>query len=191
MIAVYIRVSDKEQNLEGQRQEIQAWLQKAGIAPDAVRWYEDKLTGKNTQRPDFQKLRKAILKGTVETIICWKLDRLSRSLLDGVRLIQEWTEAGVRIVSVTQNIDLSGVVGQLIATVYFALAEMELNHIHERQAAGIKVAKSEGKYKGRKPGSTKGRPERARQLRDKGYQLAEIAAALKVTERTVQNYLRA
>jgi DNA invertase Pin-like site-specific DNA recombinase len=66
---------------------------------------------------------------------------------------------------------------------------MEQQTRRERQAAGIAVAKQEGKYKGRKAGTTKATPARARQLRKQGLTDDEIASALSVTRRTVQRYL--
>ncbi len=83
---------------------------------------------------------------------------------DGINTICQWCESGVRVVSVTQQIDLSGTVGNLVAGVLFAIAEIELQHSKERQAAGIAVAKSKVTYKGRKKGTTKVKPERAREL---------------------------
>ena len=93
------------------------------------------------------------------------------------------------MVSVTQQIDLSGTVGQLIASLLFGIAEMELQHIKERQAAGIAVAKERGIYEGRKRGTTKAKPERAKALHAKGLTAQEIANALHVSERTVFRYL--
>jgi len=60
-----------------------------------------------------------------------------------------------------------------------------LQHVKERQAAGIAVARQRGVYKGRKPGATKAKPQRARELRAKGMSLPEIAQALSVDKRTV------
>ncbi len=190
MIAVYIRVSTDEQNPESQRAEIQAWLERNHIPESEVRWFVDKWTGKTAMRPEFQQLLKGISRGVFDTVICWKLDRLSRNFLDGIRLIGDWTERGIRIVSVTQAIDLNGMTGRLVAAVLFAVAEMELAHLKERQAAGIKVAQSHGKYKGRKPGSKKGSPQRARELHSKGLTHEEIAQAMGITRRTVIRYLQ-
>lgn len=190
MIAVYIRVSTDEQNPEGQRVEIQKWLDARDYSTAQIRWFEDKESGKTTRRPAFQKLLEQIAAGKVETVICWKLDRLSRSLLDGVKLVAEWSRSGVRIISVTQNIDLDGLTGQIVATVLFAVAEMELAHLKERQKAGIAVAKSLGKYKGRKPGSLKGNPQRAHVLQERGLTQEEIASALNISARTVRRYLK-
>ena len=91
--------------------------------------------------------------------------------------------------SVTQQIDLSGAVGRMVASVMFGLAEIELEYRRERQAAGIRVAKSKGVYVGRKKGTTKGKPDRAQSLRKRGLSVPEIATALGVSERTAFRYL--
>lgn len=120
----------------------------------------------------------------------WKLDRISRNQKDGITLLADWCERGVRVVSVTQQIDLSGSVGRLIASVLFGIAEIEREHIRERQAAGIAVAKQNGSYKGRKHGSTKATPKQAWELRRQGLNKTEIARALAVTPQTVWRYLK-
>ncbi len=89
----------------------------------------------------------------------------------------------------TQQIDLSGPVGHLIASLLFGIAEIELQHAKERQAAGIAVAKQRGVYTGRQRGTTKATPARARALRAQGLTVREIAQALGVKERTVYYYL--
>ena len=71
----------------------------------------------------------------------------------------------------------------------FGLAEIELEYRRERQAAGIAVAKDRGVYCGGKKGITKATPTRARELRDQGLTVPEIANALAVSDRTVFRYL--
>jgi DNA invertase Pin-like site-specific DNA recombinase len=66
---------------------------------------------------------------------------------------------------------------------------MEQETRRERQAAGIAAAKAAGIYLGRKAGTTKAKPDRAKQLRDKGLSVLEIAKSMGVSERTVFNYL--
>jgi DNA invertase Pin-like site-specific DNA recombinase len=73
----------------------------------------------------------------------------------------------------------------MVAGVLFAIAEIELQHIRERQAIGIAVAKKKGVYTGRMPGTTKAKPERASALKKRGLTYKEIALALNVSERTV------
>ena len=77
-----------------------------------VGWFEDKETGKTLKRPAFDRLQKAIFAGAVTTVVVWKLDRISRGQRDGVNLLADWCERGVRVVAVTQQIDLSGPVGK-------------------------------------------------------------------------------
>ena len=188
-IAAYCRVSHSSQKHDSQKAEIQKWLDNHGIDPTQVEWYMDKETGKHTNRPAFERLQKDIFDGKVHQVILWKLDRLSRRLVDGVNILAGWCERGLKIVVVTQQLEFNGPVGKTLAAVMLGLAEIELEYRRERQAAGIEVAKKKGQYKGRKPGTTKKKPERAIELRDKGLTVEEIATALGVSERTVFRYI--
>jgi DNA invertase Pin-like site-specific DNA recombinase len=196
VIAAYIRVSTVGQNEAGQRAEIEKWLKGHGIDPATVLWYVDHETGDNLDRPEFKRLQKDVFNGTVKTVVVWKLDRLSRSLQDGINTLCDWLGSGIRLVSVTQQLDFAGPTGKLIAAVLFAVAEMEQQTRRERQAAGIAVAKQEGKYRGRRPGSRNkvdgkaNKPERARKLRDKGRTLEEIAKTMGVCRMTVHRWLK-
>src|SRR5688500_13081198 len=140
--------------------------------------------------PGLNALHEAIFAGTIRMVVVWKLDRIARSMREGINTLSGWCECGVRVVSVTQQIDLSGTVGHLVAGVLFAVAEIELEHVRERQAAGVALAKQRGIYKGRKSGTTKADPQRARELRQKGMKLPEIAQAQGVDKRTVSRYLK-
>ena len=186
MIAVYIRVSSHSQSLESQRAEVTKWLEGQGIT---AQWYEDKASGKDLDRPDFERLQKDIFVGEIKTVVIYKLDRLSRNMVDGINTLTNWLEKGVRVVSVTQQFDFSGAVGKLIAAVLLAVAEMERDSIRERQAAGIEIAKEAKVYTGRKRGSTKAKPGRARALRKQGLTIPEIATAIGVSERTAARYV--
>ena len=134
-------------------------------------------------------MQKAIFDGQIDTVVVWKLDRISRRQHEGMSLLADWCERGIRVVVVTQQIDLSGAVGRMVASVLFGLAEIELEYRRERQTAGIAVAKDRGVYCGRKKGTTKAKPTRARELRDQGLTVLEIANALAVSDRTVFRYL--
>ncbi len=189
-IGVYIRVSSHSQKSDSQRVEIEQWLTAHGHDLDSVQWFEDKETGAHLNRSGFNALCEAIFEGTVKTVVVWKLDRIARSMREGIDILTKWCEIGVRVVSVTQQIDLSGTVGHLVAGVLFAVAQIELEHTKERQAAGIALAKERGVYKGRKKGSTKAKPKRARELKVQGLKAPEIATVLGVNERTVFRYLK-
>jgi DNA invertase Pin-like site-specific DNA recombinase len=191
LIGCYCRVSTRRQKNDSQRAEISRWLKGNGISPRRVRWFEDHETGKTLKRPAFDALRQAIFTGSVKTVVVWKLDRISRRQRDGINLLADWCDGGIRVVIVTQQIDLTGAVGRMVASVMFGLAEIELEFRRERQAAGIAVAKHRGVYKGRKPGTTKSHPSRALELRARGLTIREIASALGITERTIFRYLAA
>ena len=190
MIGVYIRVSSPSQKSDSQHVQIRRWLRAHGHDLETVQWFEDTETGATLTRSGLTDLQEAIFAGTVKTVVVWKLDRIARSMREGINTLSRWCEFGVRVVSITQQIDLSGTVGHLVAGVLFAIAEIELQHVKERQAAGIAAARQRGVYKGRKPGATKAKPQRARELRAKGMKLPEIAQALNVNKRTVSRYLK-
>jgi DNA invertase Pin-like site-specific DNA recombinase len=78
----------------------------------------------------------------------------------------------------------------MLAAVLLGIAEMEQETRRERQAAGIAEARKAGKYRGRRPGTTKAAPERAAQLRARGLSVDEIARSLGVSRNTVFVYLR-
>jgi DNA invertase Pin-like site-specific DNA recombinase len=186
--AVYVRVSSpKGQKTDSQRAELEAWLKRH--RHKAVTWFEDRDSATNLQREAFQKLQAAIFAGQIDTVVVWKLDRLARSLKEGVNVLADWCKRGVRVIAITQQIDLSGPVGHLIASLLFGIAEIELQHAKERQAIGIALARKRGIYTGRRSGTTKATPARARALKKQGLTIAEIGQALGVKERTVYNYL--
>lgn len=190
IVAAYIRVSTTGQNEAGQRAEVERWLQGNGIDAKDVQWFVDKKSGTTMKRPAFEKLQKAIFAGEIGTVVVYKLDRLSRSLRDGINTLGNWCEQKIRVVATSQQLDFNGTVGQLIAAVLFAVAEMEQETRRERQAAGIAVARRAGVYKGRRPGTTKAKPKRALKLREKGMTAEEIAHTLGVSRNTVFRYFR-
>jgi len=187
--ACYVRVSTVGQNEGGQRRELERWL--AGHGVTEVTWYVDQKSGDSLDRPEFKKLQAAVFAGEVDTIVVYKLDRVSRSLADGINTLVAWCKAGVRVVSVTQQLDFNGATGQLVASVLFAVAAMEQETRRERQAAGIAAAKDRGVYKGRRAGSRKAAPARVLELRERGMSDAEIAKLLDISKTSVWRYSRA
>lgn len=185
--AVYYRVSTTGQNLESQRLEVERWLTGHGIVDALI--FTDKSTGDNLKRPGFEALQAAVFTGEIKTVVIYKLDRLARSLRDGVNVLTDWLESGVRVVSVSQQFDFSGATGKLIAAVLLGVAEMEQATRRERQAAGIKAAKKAGKFLGRRPGTVKAEPAKAKRLVEQGIAIPDIANRLGVSRQTVYRYL--
>ena len=189
-IACYVRVSTKGQKTDSQVAEIEKWLVANGYNPEVVKWYEDKETGKNLNRPALTRLQADVFAGTIKTIALWKLDRLSRRLGDGINLLAGWCEKNIKVVIITQQIELSGAVGRMLSALLLGLAEIELEYRRERQEAGIQVAKRQGKYRGRKAGTTKALPTRAIELRRQRLKIKEICQALMISKGTAIRYLK-
>ena len=91
MIACYIiRVSTASQYSEGQKKDVRRWLKGQGHKAKDVRWFEDKETGKHTDRPAFKELQSAVFMGEAKTVVIWRLDRLSRNQHDGINTLADW-----------------------------------------------------------------------------------------------------
>src|SRR5256885_9065721 len=101
MIGVYIRVSSPTQKSDSQYAEIQRWLRAHGHAPDTVQWFEDTETGATLTRSGLIGLQEAIFAGTVKMVVVWKLDRLARSMQEGINTLSRWRELGFRVVPIT------------------------------------------------------------------------------------------
>ena len=137
----YIRVSTQEQNT--MRQEV--LMQELGV--DEV--YIDRLSGKNTDRPELKKMTDYVRKG--DTVIVESISRFARNTRDLLELIEKLSEKGVEFVSRKEAIDTTTPTGKFMLTVFGAVAELEREYILQRQQEGIAIAKAEGKYRGRKP----------------------------------------
>lgn len=125
------------------RQEV--LMQELGV--DEV--YIDRLSGKNTDRPELKKMMDYVRKG--DTVIVESISRFARNTRDLLELIEKLSEKGVEFVSKKEAIDTTTPTGKFMLTVFGAVAELEREYILQRQQEGIAIAKAEGKYRGRKP----------------------------------------
>jgi len=149
--AIYLRVStyDQENGLKSQRRALKEYCTNNGFSNP--KWYQDRLSGKDTNRPAFKKMQRDIFDGKVNTVVVWKLDRLSRSLKDGINILCDWLDKQVRIISITQQLDFSGATGQLVAGVLLAVAQMERENLRENTKRGLQAAKARGVKLGKQP----------------------------------------
>ena len=137
----YIRVSTQEQNTI--RQEV---LMKS-LGVDEV--YIDRMSGKNTNRPELKKMMEYVRKG--DTVIVESISRFARNTRDLLELVERLTAKGVEFVSKKEAIDTTTPTGKFMLTVFGAVAELEREYILQRQREGIAIAKANGIYRGRKP----------------------------------------
>ena len=137
----YIRVSTIEQNLDRQREALERY--------DIEKWYEEKVSGKDTKRERLQDMLDFAREGDV--IYIHDFSRLARSTKDLLDIVEQLKAKGIGLVSVKENIDTNTAGGKLMLTMIGAINEFERTNMLERQREGIEIAKRKGRYKGRKP----------------------------------------
>lgn len=137
----YIRVSTREQNTIRQEYMMEA------LGVDEV--YIDRMSGKNTDRPELKKMLDYVRKG--DTVIVESISRFARNTRDLLGLTEQLAAKGVEFVSQKEAIDTTTPTGKFMLTVFGAVAELEREYILQRQREGIAIAKAQGKYTGRKP----------------------------------------
>ena len=135
----YVRVSTIEQNTD--RQEVA--LQQIGID----KYFTEKVSGKNANRPELKKMLEYIREG--DSLYIESISRLARSTKDLLNIVAQLKQKGVELVSLKENIDTSTPQGKFMLTVFGALAELERENTLQRQREGIEVAKAQGKHLGR------------------------------------------
>lgn len=111
--------------------------------------FTDKASGKNTDRAAFKEMMAFVRAGDI--VVVESISRIARNTRDLLSIVSDLTARQVEFVSLKENIDTTTPQGRFMLTVFGALAELERENILERQREGIEIAKSEGKYKGRKP----------------------------------------
>ncbi len=140
MNIAYVRVSTIEQN---EARQIEA-LEKFGIE----KWFKEKVSAKDTNRPQLQTMMDFAREG--DTIYIHDFSRLARSTSDLLNLMERFEKKGVRVVSNKENLDTQTATGKLLLTMIAAINEFERANLLERQREGIAIAKRKGVYKGRK-----------------------------------------
>lgn len=144
----YVRVSTVDQN---EARQVKA-LKKHNIE----KWFTEKVSGKDTNRPQLQLMLDYVREG--DTVYIHDFSRLARSTKDLLEIVETLNKKGVHLVSNKENIDSSTPTGKLMLTMIGAIAEFERQNLLERQKEGIAVQKEldksrkpeDKKYKGRK-----------------------------------------
>lgn len=191
-VAFYPRVSTKSQDTKMQMPALEAFAKRQA---EPVVWYQEKFTGKTMDRPAWNKLQSAITADQVSAVVVWKLDRLGRTTLGLVKLFEELQERGIKLVSLTEGIDLSTPAGRKFARDLASAAEYEREVIGERIREGIAVARASGKRWG---GSKKGVRKKVtptqikaiKQMRQEGELIKNIALAVGLSRPTIFSVLK-
>lgn len=178
----YVRVSTVEQN---EARQLEA-LEKHNID----KWYTEKVSGKNTDRPQLKAMLDYVREG--DTIYIHDFSRLARNTKDLLEIVELLQSKGVALVSNKENIDSSTPSGKLMLTMIGAIAEFERQNLLERQREGIEIAKREGRFKG---GQVKKIDEELFARKYAEYKLRkinkmELAAALNISRPTLDKLLK-
>lgn len=176
----YVRVSSRDQNTV--RQDV--LMQQLG----ADRVYTDKLSGKNTDRPELRKMMDYVRDG--DSVIVESISRFARNTKDLLDLVQQLEDKRVQFISQKEAIDTSTPTGRFMLTVFGAVAELERDYIRQRQAEGIEIAKAEGRFNGRPCKALLAFEEVYPNWRDKKITAAEASRQLKIARSTFYRYVK-
>ena len=180
MLIGYARVSTDDQNLDLQRDALQA----AGCE----RVFEDMVSGARADRTGLAALMSMLRAG--DTVVIWRLDRLGRSLKNLIELVERLEAAKVGLRSLQENIDTTSSGGKLVFHLFGALAEFERNLIRERTQAGLLAARARGRMGGRPKRLDPAKLALALKLhRERNHTVEEICKMMGISKSTLYNYL--
>lgn len=134
--ALYIRVSTHHQldkdSLPFQRQELSNYA-KYALGIDDIEIFEDAgYSGKNTERPAYQRMMHGVRSGLLTHILVWKIDRISRNLMDFTKMYEELKKYGVTFISKNEQFDTSSAMGEAMLKIILVFAELERQLTAER-----------------------------------------------------------
>ena len=184
----YVRVSSADQNDARQLD---------GVTLDKI--FTDKASGKDTNRPQLIAMRDYVREGDV--IFVHSMDRLSRSLSDLQRVVEDLTGNGITITFVKESLTFEPpstgtdshktAYSTLMLQLLGAVGQFERALIKERQREGIAIAKANNLYKGRKPKLNKAGVQSLQRMAADGIKKVEIAERLGISRASVYAYLNA
>lgn len=158
--AIYTRKSTEEgldqdfNSLDAQRESAEAYIasQKGeGWQCIETRYDDGGFTGGNLERPGMKRLSEDIAAGLIDCVIVYKVDRLSRSLMDFTRIMEMFDKHNVSFVSVTQQFNTTSSMGRLTLNILLSFAQFEREIISERTRDKMAAARRRGKYVGGAP----------------------------------------
>ena len=176
----YVRVSTADQNTARQLD---------GVKLDKL--FEDKLSGKNADRPALQACLSYVREG--DTLNVHSLDRLARNLDDLRKLVKDLAARGVIVRFHKASLTFSGdasPMSELMLNLLGAVAQFERALILERQKEGIAIAKTKGVYKGRAPSLSPEQVATAKERLEAGEKVAPVARSLGVSRPTLYRHLK-
>jgi DNA invertase Pin-like site-specific DNA recombinase len=178
----YARVLTDDQNLDLQKDA----LTRAGCQ----RILEDHQSGAKAERPGLRAALDYAREG--DTLVVWRLDRLSRSLKDLIEMVTQLESRGISLKSLQESLDTSSSSGKLIFHIFGALAEFERNLVRERTQAGLQAARARGRKGGRPKALDADKRALTIQLYDeKKHTVEQICQMMGISKPTLYKYIDA
>lgn len=151
-VAIYVRVSTKEQTTLNQELELKSYCEKEKW--EIYQMYKDEgVSGTKTSRPYLDLMLKDMRDKKFDAIIVWKFDRLGRSTAHLLQVLEELKNRNIRLIATSQQIDTFTPMGKFFFTIMSGFAEMEREMIVERIKLGLERRKKQGKKLGRQKGA--------------------------------------
>ncbi|WP_315120971.1 recombinase family protein [uncultured Clostridium sp.] len=150
-VANYARRSEEKETGESIKNQLaicRRYTEMSYKNPLIDEYFDDDYSGRNMNRPDFNKMMKLARKGYYKVIVFWKLDRVARNALEFLEFHNEMEKLGVTIISVTEGFDPSTPAGKLMMTMLAAVAEMERKNISQRVSANMNEMAKDGQWTG-------------------------------------------
>ena len=180
MKIAYVRVSSIEQNEARQVEALEKY--------DIDKWFIEKVSAKDTQRPKLKEMLEFIREEDI--VYIHDFSRLARSTSDLLDLVELFKTKKVTLVSNKENIDTSTPSGKLMLTMIGAINEFERANLLERQREGIVIAKREGKFKGGKKKQVKNFEFYYHQYQERKLNKIELARKLKISRPTLDRMIK-
>jgi len=190
-VAIYLRVSTKDQTTENQRRELEQVAKRAGW--DVVKVFEDAgISGAKgrDKRPAYDALWKAVTRREVDLVAAWSVDRLGRSMQDLVAFLEDLRGHGADLYLHQQALDTTTPSGRALFGMMAVFAEFERAMIRDRVNAGLARARANGTKLGR-PTLDKRTEAKVKDLRATGMGVLKVAKTLGIGVSAVQRIERA
>jgi DNA invertase Pin-like site-specific DNA recombinase len=191
-VCVYARCSTSDQQVSNQLIEIRDHCSKMGW--EIVKEYTDEgLSGtlSRDKRPAFNEMIKDGYRKKFDSVVCWDISRLGRSMKELIMFLSDMKDLDIGICSLRQGFDTSTSMGSIMYQFVGILSEWEASMISERTLAGLERAKREGKTLGRRKVTNDTMTAKIIELRSENKSLRAIASEVGVSTGTIRKVLKA
>ena len=185
-VAIYARVSTKDQSVDMQLNDLERYSRERGL--NVFKVYEDSgVSGTKETRPALNELMDHAKKKRFDMVLVWRFDRFARSTKHLVTALHEFRHIGIDFISFQENIDTSSPLGEAIFTIISAMSTLERDIIAERVKGGLRKAKAKGKRLGRPRNIVD--TDKVIEYRKQNKSIRQIASELNLSKGAVQRTL--